>query len=510
MPNSRIARNTLYLYGQQIVQMVVGLVTTRILIKSLGEVDYGLFSVLGGVMSVFVVLNSLEAATMRFITYEQGQGSDKARMHVVFSTAQHVHFAIAGIVLLLAETAGMYYVCNHLVMPPERLTAAIIVFQIYILTSIFGIICAPFDALIVAYEKMGVFASISIYNTLINLVIVLIVKYVDTDRLILYASLIMLLQISLRLIYGWYCNRHFPETRGKWVFDRKLFSQMFRFGIWSFNGTLATIGYTQGINLLLNYFYNTVMNTAFSLANSVYSKLYSFAENFLIAVKPQLVKNYAAGNMDYMHRLMITSSQLGVYLMFILSLPVMLETHFIYYIWIGDIPDHTVWFLRIALFSIGVNTLGNVMTMSIQATGRIAKYQLIEGNLLLLTVPLAWFCLWKGLPPESVFCAQLLMFVITQVARMLIVCPAVKLSIWHYIREVMIRPAIVIVVGSIIPVLVHNYGGLSTHPITQVVIVTFVSLLSSGLAVYYIGCSRSQRQLVIQKLRQKVNTIIHR
>ena len=138
------------------------------IIKSLGEVDYGLFSVLGGVMSVFVVLNSLEAATMRFITYEQGQGSDKARMHVVFSTAQHVHFAIAGIVLLLAETAGMYYVCNHLVMPPERLTAAIIVFQIYILTSIFGIICAPFDALIVAYEKMGVFASISIYNTLIR------------------------------------------------------------------------------------------------------------------------------------------------------------------------------------------------------------------------------------------------------------------------------------------------------------------------------------------------------
>ncbi|MBO4450974.1 MAG: lipopolysaccharide biosynthesis protein [Bacteroidaceae bacterium] len=506
MSNSRIARNTLYLYGQQIVQMIVGLVTTRVLIQSLGKIDYGLFSVLGGVMSVFMVLNAIEAATMRFITFEQGKGSDTARIHVVFSTAQHVHFAIAGIVLLVAETIGMYYVCNHLVMPPERLTAVIVVFQLYLVATLFAIISAPFDALIVAHERMGVFASISIYQTFINLAIVFIVKYAETDRLILYAALIMLLQVSLRLIYGWYCNRHFPETRGRWVFDRKLFSQMFRFGIWSFNGTLATIGYTQGINLLLNYFFGPLLNTAFSLANSVYSKLYSFAENFLIAVKPQLVKSYAAGNLDNMHRLMITSSQLGVYLMFIMSLPVMLETHFIYYLWIGEVTDHTVWFLRIALFSIGVNTLGNVMTMSIQATGRIAKYQLIEGNLLLLTVPLAWFCLWKGLPPESVFCVQLLMFVITQVARTLIVCPALQMSIWYYVRKVMIRPAIVILIGSIIPVLVHNYGGLSTHPITQVIIVTFVSLLSSSLAVYYIGCSSSQRQLVRQKLRN----IIHR
>ena len=508
--NNRIARNTLYLYGQQIVQMIVGLITTRIIINSLGEVDYGLFSVLGGVMSVFVVLNSIEAATMRFITYEQGQGSDKARMHVVFSTAQLVHFAIAGIVLLLAETAGMYYVCNHLVMPPERLTAAIIVFQLYIISTLFIIISAPFDALIVAYEKMGVFASISIYSTLINLAIVFVVKYADTDRLILYAALIVLLQISLRLIYGWYCNRHFQETRGKWIFDRKLFSQMFRFGIWSFNGTLASIGYSQGLNLLLNYFYNPVMNTAYALANSIYSKLYSFAENFLIAVKPQLVKNYAAGNLEYMHRLIISSSLLGVYLMFILSLPVMLETYFIYYLWIGDVPDHTIWFLRIALFSIGVNTLGNVMTMSIQATGRIAKYQIIEGNLLLLTVPLAWFCLWKGLPPESVFCAQLLMFAVTQVARMLIVCPAVKLSMWLYIRKVMIRPTVVIVIGSIIPVLIHNYSGLAPHPITQVVIVTFISLVSSCLSVYYIGCSHSQRQLVRQKLREKLRPLFQR
>ena len=499
--NSRIAKNTLYLYGQQIVQMIVGLVTTRILVNSLGDVDYGLFGLLGGVMTVFVALNSIEAATMRFITYEQGRGSDTTRMHTVFSTSQLVHFAIAGIVLLLAETAGMYYVCHFIVMPPERLTAAIIVFQLYIITAIFGIICAPFDALIVAHERMGIFAAISVYNTFSNLVIVLIVKYANVDRLILYSILLLIVQINLRIIYGWYCNRHFKETQGKWVFDRKLFTRMFRFGLWSFNGTLASIGYTQGLNLLLNYFYNPVMNTAFSLANSVYSKLYSFAENFLIAVKPQLTKSYAAGNLDHMHTLMLTSSKLAVFLVFILSLPVLLETHFIYYLWIGEVPDYTVWFLRISLFSIGVNTLGNAMTMSIQATGHIAKYQLVEGNLLLFTVPLAWFCLWQGLPPVSVFFAQLLMFVITQIARMLIVCPAIHLSIWRYIRDVMIHPAVVIIIGSILPVLVHNLEVLTPHPITKVVIVTFTSLLSSSLAVYYIGCSKSQRELVLQKLK---------
>jgi len=258
--SKRLARNTLYLYGQMLVQLLVSLFTTRVVLDTLGKSDYGIFTVVGGVMSMFVVLNSIESATMRFISFEQGSGSSTERMHTVFSTALIVHYVIAALILILAETVGIYYVCNYLVLPPERLTAAIVAFQFSILTAIINVVCAPYDALIVAHERMGVFASIGIYNVLANLIIVFLVKYTSVDKLMLYAALVMMVQVSMRLIYGWYCHRCFPETRGGWQFDRQLFVKMLKFGGWTFNGTLATIGYTQGINLLFNLLFNQLFN----------------------------------------------------------------------------------------------------------------------------------------------------------------------------------------------------------------------------------------------------------
>lgn len=499
--SSRIARNTLYLYGQILVQLIVSLFTARVIILTLGDVEYGIFTVVGGVMSVFIVLNSLVSATMRFITYAQGEGKSTEELHTIFSTARLVHLTIAGIVFLAAETLGLYYVCNYLVIPPGRLTATIIIYQFSIITSIIGIMSAPYDALIVAHERMGVFASIGIYNVIINLVIVFLVKYTNTDKLILYAALIMLVQVSMRLIYGWYCNRSFPETHGRWVFDKQLFIRMLKFGGWSFNGTLASIGYSQGINLLLNYFFNTVMNTAYGVANIVQSKLYLFAENILTAVQPQIVKSYAAGDYTFLHTLIITSSKFALLLLYLLSLPVLLNTYFILFIYLGDVPEYTVWFVRMSLMCMMVHTLGGVMCMAIHATGRIAKFQMIEANLLLLIVPIAWFCLWKGMSPVSVFVVQLLVFIVTQIARMLIVCPAVKLPVWRYMKEVLIRCALVIIVGSVIPVFAHLTDFLAAHPLSKIVVNTVICLISSGCAIYYIGLDKTQRKFVITKIK---------
>lgn len=505
--NKRIARNALYLYGQMLVQLIVSLVTARVVFNTLGEIDYGIFSIVGGVMSIFIVLNSLESATMRFITFEQGQGSGPEKMHIVFSTAGLVHLSIAGIVFVLAETFGMYYVCNYLVIPPERLTATIIIYQFSIITSIFSIMCAPYDALIVAHERMGVFASIGIYNVLINLIIIFLVKYTRTDKLILYAALMMLIQVSLRLIYGFYCNRSFKETNGKWIFDKALFIKMLKFGGWSFNGTLAAIGYTQGINLLLNFFYGPILNAAYGVASTIQNKVYTFADNFLTAVKPQIVKSYASGDMTYLHKLIITSSRFSVMLLFFISLPVLLETSFMLFIWLGDVPEYTVWFVRLSLMMMIVDTLGRVMCMAIHATGNIAKFQMIEANMLLLTVPIAWVCLKIGLPPTIVFLVQLIIFILTQAVRIFIVCPAIKLSIWTYIKDVILRSTLVITTGSIIPTMIHIYGNISEHPLTQIIIVTSTSLLSSGMAIYYIGCDQKQRQIIINKTKSILKSI---
>ena len=499
--SSRIARNTLYLYGQMLVQLIVSLFTARVVILTLGEVDYGIFTVVGGVMSVFIVLNSFVSATMRFITYAQGEGKSTEELHTIFSTARLVHLTIAGLVFLSAETIGLYYVCNYLVIPPDRLTATIIIYQFSIITSLIGIMSAPYDALIVAHEKMGVFASIGIYNVLINLIIVFLVQYTNTDKLILYAALIMLIQVSMRLIYGWYCNRFFPETRGRWVFDKQLFIRMLKFGGWSFNGTLASIGYSQGINLLLNFFYNTVMNTAYGVANIIQSKLYLFAENVLTAVQPQIVKSYAAGDFRYLHTLVITSSKFSFLLLYLLSLPILLNTGYILFIYLGDVPEYTVWFVRMSIMCMMVQTLGAVMCMSIHATGRIAKFQMIEANLLLLIVPIAWFCLWKGCSPVSVFVVQLVVFIVTQIARMFIVCPAIKLSVWRYVKEVLLRCLIVIIIGSIIPVIAHLSDYLLGHPLTKIVVNSTICLISTIPTIYYIGLDKEQRLFVTNKIK---------
>jgi len=504
---NRIAKNTLYLYGQMMVQLFVSLFTARVVINTLGEVEYGIFSVVGGVTSTLIVLNSIEAATMRFITYAQGEGKNINELHKVFSTAWSVHLTIAIIAFLLAETVGLYYVCHYLVIPPERLTATIIIYQFSVFTTLISIMCAPYDALIVAHERIGVFASIGIYNVLINLLIVFLVKYYNTDKLILYSALIMLVQVSMRLIYGWYCNRSFPEIRGPRVFDKKLFVEMMKFGGWSFNGALASMGYTQGINLMLNYFFNTVMNTAYGVASIVQSKIYTFAENFLTAVKPQMVKSYASGDLTYMHKLVITSSRFSLLLLFMLSLPVLLEPYYILIIWLGNVPSYTVWFVRLTLLCMMVDSLGRVMCMAIHATGRIAKFQMIEANLLLLIIPLGWICLKLGYPPTSVFIVQLCIFVITQITRMFIVCPAIKMSIWLYFKEVILRCMLAIISGSILPLIVHENAITSPHPLSQVIIVTAVSIFSSSIAIYFIGCDRQQRQLIISKIKAVINTI---
>ena len=502
---TRLARNTIYLYLQMLVQLLVSLFTTRVVIDTLGQSDYGIFGVVGGVMGVFAVLNSIEAATMRFITFEQGRGSGVERLHAVFSTARSVHLTIAAVVFILAETVGLYYVFNYLNVPHERLAATVTVYQFSIVTSLIGIMCAPYDALIVAHERMGVFASIGIYNVLVNLIIVFLVKYASTDKLILYAALVMLVQVSLRIIYGMYCRMNFAETRGKWVFDRKLFVSMLKFGGWTFNGTLATVGFTQGINLLFNYFYGPLLNAAFAVAFAFENKVSSFADNFLAAARPQIVKSYAAGDSSYLHMLVINSSRIAAMLLFLLSLPILLETSFILYVWLGeDIPPYTVWFVRLALMMAVVQSLGQVMCITIHATGRIAKFQMIEANILLLIVPIAAWLLWKGYSPIVVLVAQLVVFVITQVVRVLIVCPAVGLSILTYVREVLLRSMLVVAVGSILPLLLHVYGGMHEHPLTQVVCVSIVSLISSGLSIYFIGCTKSQRDIVLKKLKNLV------
>ena len=480
--SGKIARNTLFLYGQMFVQMIVALLTARMLFNALGVVDYGIYNVIGGVVVVFSVLNNVEGATIRFLTYDIGRNCSREEVHLMFSTAQTVHMVIALMVLLLAETAGLYYVFHELVIPPERFQSTLVVYQFSIVTAMLSIISIPYSALLIAHEKMGAFASFGILQTFVGVGIVLIVKYTNTDKLILYGALMMLMQVSVRIAYGLYCRKHFEEVAGKWCFDKKLFIRMLKFAGWTFNGTVAYMAYTEGVNLLLNAFFGPVMNAARGIANTIRMKVESFASN------PQIVKSYAQQDLPYLHKLIITSSRFSLLMIFMLSLPVVLETDTILRLWLGKVPEYTVAFTRLALFSVMVETIGRILIMAIQATGKIAKFQMIEANILLLIVPVSYVCLKAGCSPVAVYLTQLFVFIIAHAARIMIVCPAIGMG-----------------VAALPPTLLFYLTQDTTHEYWRLAAIVCMSLLSSGVSIFYIGCDASMRAFIVNKIKTKIS-----
>lgn len=503
--SNKIVRNTMYLYGQMFVQMLVALFTARLLFNALGVVDYGIYNVIGGVTAVFAVLNNVEGATIRFLTYDIGKGNSTAEVHKLFSTAQTVHLAIALIVVLLAETAGLYYVCHHLVVPPERLQATLIIYQLTIVATFFAINCIPYEALLIAHERMGAFASFGILQTFLGLGIVLAVKYANTDKLVLYASLSLMMQIAIPIIYQQYCTRHFGEVKGRWQFDKPLFIRMLKFAGWTFNGTIAFMAYTEGVNLLLNAFFGPVINAARGIAFTVQQKVGEFAAKILSAANPQIVKSYAASDFAYLHRLIIVVSRASLLLSFILALPILLETRTILHLWLGDIPEYTVAFTRLSLMAIMVEQLGRILIMAIQATGKIAKFQLIEANILLLIIPVSYICLKQGLPPTSVYATLLTIFVVAQIARVFIVCPAIGMKCWTYTRDVVCRSLFCMAAAFPLPLVAIYLMRHMQSDIWHLILLTAVSLASACIAVYYIGCDSQMRVFVKNKIYQKLH-----
>lgn len=500
--SNRIAKNTMFLYGQMFVQMIVTLLMARVLFRALGVVDYGIYHVIGAVMSVFAVLNNIEGATIRFLTFDVGKSISREKVHLMFSTARTVHLVIAGVIFLLAETAGLYYVGNELVVPPERLPATMMVYQFSVVTTLFAIVSIPYEALLIAHEKMGAFASMGIVQTLVGASIVLVVKYAETDRLVLYGVLVMLMQLGVRVMYGIYCKRNFKEVAGKWVFDKDTFIRMLKFAGWTFNGTVAYMAYTEGVNLLLNAFFGPVMNAARGIANTIRQKVEQFASSFQGAVNPQIVKSYAQGDYGYMHKLLITSSRISLLIIFALALPVALETESILHLWLGDVPEYTIAFTRLSLLAVMVDVLGRILIMAIQATGRIAKFQMIEANILLLIVPASYVCLKLGYSPVSVYVTQVVFFVLAHAARIMIVCPSIQMRCRTYVRGVIVQSLLCMVTAAFVPVALLHLMQDNEDSWWRMAIVVATSLLTSAASIYYIGCDKEMRAFVTKKLKK--------
>lgn len=492
--NVRIAKNSMFLYIRMLIVMLVGLYTSRALLKALGVEDYGINNIVGGVVTMFsIVSGSLSTSISRFITYELGK-NDMEALRRIFSTSLIVQILMSFFVLLLAETIGLWFLNEKLNIPFSRLSAANFVYQAAVVSFIFNLLSAPYNALIVAYEKMSSFAYISILETFLKLAVVYIVLYSGFDHLKLYAILMAIIAIFIRFVYSFYCRKHFLCSRFSLEINKNLLKQLGSFAVWSFLDSFAWILCTQGINILLNLFFGVLINTARGLVTQIDSVLRSFVTNFMTAVNPQITKSYAKGDISYMNTLVCESAKFSSLLLVLFATPCIIEAHFLLKLWLGMVPEYTVVFLRWAILSAFFDTALIIsFKTAIYATGKIKKYQLTVSVFQLLVFPLTWFAYKLGASPAACYivnflCAAMLLFI-----RLYVMKKMINFSVTSYCKNVLIRVLAILTLSFIVS---YTISSILNEGLMRLLIVVFVNTILILLLLYIIGLTLAEKQFV--------------
>lgn len=502
--NKRIAKNTLILYGRMLLMMVISLYTSRVILNALGVEDYGIYNVVGGVVSMFTILSgSLSAAISRFITFELGKGNME-RLKMVFCTSINVQLILIGIIALLLETVGLWFLNYKMVIPADRMVAANWVFQFSVITFAINLWSVPYNASIIAHERMSAFAYISIFDAVAKLFIAFIILKNPIDRLVFYGALLFVVGLIQRFLYTSYCKRHFTECHYQLIFDKALTKEMFSFAGWNFFGAGSWQLMTQGVNLLLNVFFGVTANAARGVANQVDAAILQFVNNFTTAINPQITKSYASNEKGYMFSLMFRGARFSYFLMLFFAVPIMCETDFLLHTWLGIVPEHAVSFVRLAIMVSMIHVLSNTMITAMLATGDIKKYQIIVGGLGMLVFPLAWLFFHLGLPPETAYLSTIIVFVCQLVCRLKLLNEMIGMSPSSFIKEVLIRVAVVTIVASVIPIIImysmpDNY--------IRFFILGIASVICSILSIGIIGMNQSERQFIIASLQKIKNKL---
>ena len=498
---TRIAKNTVFLYIRTFITMVVSLYTSRVVLNALGVEDFGIWGVLGGIVAMFSFINSsLSSSIFRFLTHAIGTGEEE-RINKTYSASIIVHFALAILILILCESIGRWFLAEKLVVPDAKRAMSEIVFHIVIITSCVSLLSVPFNSAIIAYERMNVYAYMSIIDVVFKLAIAYIVYAVPSNKLVWYAIMMLATTLLVLLFYYLYVRIKFKNLRFQRVKDPALFKSLLGFSGWSILGNLAYVGYTQGLNMLINMFFGPIVNAARSISLQIEQTVRKFVGDFQTAVNPQIIKNYAQNELDQMHLLIMRGSKFSLYLLFLFALPIMLETDTILFLWLKQVPDHTVAFCRIMFLVIALETISNSVGIGIVATGNIKYLHLIVGTILLMIVPISYFVLKAGAPAESVFVVYLLVEIVAVIARLAIARKQIKLPIRSFCMKVIVKPIGVILLASLIPFLVHN-----AMPEGAIRLITVLAIggISSLSCIYFIGLDSSERMFVQDKIVRRI------
>ena len=496
--NKRIAKNTMLLYGRMLLLMAISLYTSRVILNALGVEDYGIYNIVGGVVAMFSMLSgSLSAAISRFITFELGKGN-KENLAKVFSASVTIQLGICAIVILLAETVGLWFLNSKMVIPENRLYAANWVYQLSLVTFVISLVSIPYNAAIIAHERMSAFAYISIFEAVNKLIVAYFIIISPFDKLIFYAIMIAMIAIIIRLIYGVYCKKRFEECTYHFIYDHELLKQMFGFAGWNFIGASSALLRDQGGNIVINLFCGPAVNAARGIAFQVNTAVHSFVTNFMTALNPQITKSYASGDYQYMMTLIFQGARLSYYILLLLSLPVIVNTHYILHIWLGQVPEHTVLFVQLVLIFGMCESISSPLITAMLATGKIRNYQLVVGGFQMLNLPVSYILLRFGAIPETVLIVAIVISQLCLVSRLYMLRGLIGLKARDFIKKVYANVIEVTILSVIVPFLLAI---VLNNDFLNFIILSIITVVSTLLVVFYVGCTMEERQFVVSKVK---------
>ncbi len=488
--NKRIAKNTVLLYGRMLFTMLVALYTSRVVLNALGVEDYGIYNVVGGVVAMFSFLSaSFTASSSRFMTFSLGKG-DIENLKRVFSTSIIVQSSIAIAIVLLAEILGIWFLNYKLQIPIERLTAANWVMHCSILVFAVHLITVPFNASVIAHERMGVYAFVSIFDSLIKLLIAIYISKASGDRLIAYAVLLLLASVASLLIYKVYTRNKFEECCFHFIIDKPLLKEMTGFAGWTTLGNGAYVFNTQGVNILINLFFGVTLNAARGVATQVEAAVTNFVNSFMTALNPQITKSYAEGNLEYMRSLVCRGAKFSFFMMLFFAVPICLETEQILTIWLKIVPEYAVSFVRLTFVTSMCTVIGNTLVTAQLATGKIKKYQIVITICGLWVFPLTWLAFKLGLSPIWAYIIYAAIYFILIFVRIYLVKDLIDLPWSRYVYGVIIKCFLVTVFAIAIPLVIINVQESSILRLVEILIVGTVTTLFSA---YWIGLDKNEK-----------------
>ncbi|MCI7343672.1 MAG: MATE family efflux transporter [Parabacteroides merdae] len=503
--SKRLVKNTIMLYVRTLLIMVVSLYTVRVVLSTLGVEDYGIYNIVGGVViSLGVITASLSGASSRFISYAIGKG-DSVLLKRYFSAIKLIHWIFSGVIFLIGETIGLWFVMCKLVIPNDRLFAAILCYQFCLFASLVSIVSVPYNSMIMGQERMDVYAYVSIVEVVLKLLIVFLLGYLPYDKLIMYGLLLLAVQISIRLIYNLYCKKIYIESNSKMCYDKELFKNMFSFTGWTFTGQLAYISYIQGVNILMNLFFGPVVNAARGIANQVQNGAGILVKNFQVAVRPQITKCWAQEDILGMHRLVIMTTKFSYYLTAVMVFPLVLFTESILKIWLTEIPDHSVAFVQIILYTMLVEAFSHALIVSIHAVGDLKKFQILETTVLLLVIPIAYILLKLfNITAEQVMIVYIVIQCLAQLIRIYVVLPKIYMPLKMYILGIFPR-ILVSTFFFVIPLFFVETEKVST---VNTIIGILAMVFYICIVIFFMGLTYSERKFFVYQFAKRFPKII--